>query len=109
MRGPGCLRQGGDMNLRAAVAIVALMLFASPASAQFDSATVSGVVQDTTRSVLPGVDVTLVSVGTAQERRAVTNDAGLFTFPNVPVGEYRIVATLSGFRPVTKTDVQVSS
>jgi hypothetical protein len=67
------------------------------------------VVLDTTRAVLPGTDVTLVSVGTGLERRAVTNDAGVFTFPNVPVGEYRLVAALSGFRSLTKTGVTVTA
>ena len=37
-------------------------------------------------AVLPGVDVMLVNVGTGSERRAVTNEAGLYTFPTVPVG-----------------------
>ena len=92
-----------------AAALLALTLFASPAFAQFDSATVSGAVLDTTRAVLPGTDVTLVSVGTGLERRAVTNEAGVFTFPNVPVGEYRLVAALSGFRSVTKTGVTVNA
>ena len=46
------------------VAVGVVSLFAAPARAQFDSAQVSGVVQDATGAVLPGVDVTLVSVGT---------------------------------------------
>jgi len=69
-----------------------MLLFAVPVGAQFDSAQVSGIVLDTTGGVLPGVDVTLISAGTGLERRAVTNADGLYTFPNVPVGEYRITA-----------------
>lgn len=92
-----------------AAALLVFAFFASPALAQFDSATVSGVVLDTTRAVLPGTDITLVSVGTGLERRAVTNEAGVFTFPNVPVGEYRLIAALSGFRSVTKTGVTVNA
>jgi hypothetical protein len=82
---------------------------ALPVHAQFDSAQVSGAVQDATGAVLPGVDVTLVNVGTSNERTAVTNEAGLYTFPNVPVGEYRISAMLAGFSPVTKTGVRVNA
>src|SRR5436190_21493207 len=84
-------------------------LFALPAYAQFDSATVSGVIQDGTGGVLPGADVTLTSVGTGLERRTVTNEAGLYTFPNVPVGAYNVKATLSGFNTVTKTGVTLSA
>ena len=47
--------------------------------------------------------------GTGLERRAVTNEAGLYTFPNVPVGDYRITATLSGFKPVARTGVRVNA
>jgi hypothetical protein len=97
------------MNWRSVVATVAIALCASSAQAQFDSAQISGVVQDTTGAVLPGVDVTLMNVGTRIERQAVTNEAGLYTFPNVPVGEYQITAMLSGFKPITKSNVQVNA
>jgi Carboxypeptidase regulatory-like domain len=97
------------MNWRSVVAICVMVLCATSAHAQFDSAQISGVVQDTTGAVLPGVDITLVNVGTRIERQAVTNEAGLYTFPNVPVGEYRITAMLSGFKPITKSNVQVNA
>ena len=97
------------MNWRSVVAACVIVLCASSAHAQFDSAQISGVVQDSTGAVLPGVDVTLVNVGTRNERQAVTNEAGLYTFPNVPVGEYRITAMLSGFKPVAKSGVQVNA
>ena len=97
------------MNRRTLVASCLVLFCAANAYAQFDSAQLSGVVQDTTGGVLPGVDVTLTSVGTGLERRAVTNEAGLYTFPNVPVGEYQITATLTGFKSVTKTDVGVNA
>ena len=97
------------MNWRSVVATCVIVLCASSAYAQFDSAQISGVVQDSTGAVLPGVDVTLVNVGTRNERQTVTNEAGLYTFPNVPVGEYRINAMLSGFKPISKSNVQVSA
>jgi hypothetical protein len=33
----------------------------------------------------------------------------LYTFPNVPVGDYRLNATLSGFKPVARTGVRVNA
>ena len=89
------------------VTVGVMSLFAAPAHAQFDSAQVSGIVRDATGGVLPGTDVALTSVGPGLERRAVTNDAGLYTFPNVTVGEYRLPATLTGLRPVSNTGVAV--
>ena len=97
------------MTWRIARVVGVLLMCATSAHAQFDSATISGVVKDTTGAVLPGVDVTLTSVGTKIARPAVTNEAGLYTFPNVPVGEYQVTAMLSGFKPVTKSGVQVNA
>src|SRR5690242_4947135 len=97
------------MRRYATLALTLICLFAPRAHAQFDSATVSGVVQDGTGGVLPGADVTLTSVGTGLERRAVTNEAGLYTFPNVPVGTYNVKASLQGFNTITKTGVALSA
>jgi hypothetical protein len=87
----------------------AVLLLASPAWAQFDSAQVSGAIQDSSGAVLPGVDVVLVNEATKLERRAVTNESGLYTFVNVPVGDYRINATLDGFKPIARTGVRVNA
>src|SRR5215203_4772764 len=87
------------------VVVLAILLSVAPASAQFDTAQVSGVIQDKSGGVLPGVDVVLVAGGTGLERRAVTNESGLYTFPNVPVGDYIVNAMLSGFKPVSRTGV----
>jgi len=97
------------MNWRTPVAAFLMLLCAVSARAQFDSATISGVVKDSTNAILPGVDVTLTNVGTKNERHVVTNEAGLYTFPNVPVGEYRIVASLSGFKSIGVGGVQVNA
>ena len=97
------------MSWRAVVVACVVSLVPAVAHAQFDSAQISGIVQDTTSAVLPGVDVLLVNAGTGNERSAVTNEAGLYTFPGVPVGDYRITASLSGFRPITKTGVTVNA
>src|SRR5882672_5079437 len=106
------------MNMRPALALYAMsamsamsviILCAVPAQAQFDSAQVSGVVQDTTGGVLPGVDVTLINTGTRQERHTVTNEAGVYTFPNTPVGTYTVTASLSGFKGFSQTGVQVNA
>lgn len=86
-----------------------MLLFAPPARAQFDSAQVSGVVQDPSGGVLPGVDIVLTNSGSGLEQRTVTNGAGLFTFPNVPVGDYRVTASLQGFKTTSRPAVRVSA
>ncbi|MEO8258377.1 MAG: carboxypeptidase-like regulatory domain-containing protein [Acidobacteriota bacterium] len=99
-----------SVSRRAApLTLCAVLFLAAPARAQFDSAQLSGIVRDATGGVLPGVDVTLTSVGTGLERRAVTNEDGLYAFPNVPVGEYKVTAVLTGFRSVTQTGVAMTA
>ena len=102
-------RLASGLFARLPLLCLSFLLLAAPASAQFDTAQVSGAIQDNTGGVLPGVDVVLVAEGTGLERRAVTNESGLYTFPNVPVGDYRINATLSGFKPVSRTGVRVNA
>ena len=89
--------------------LCAVLLSTAPAWAQFDTAQVSGVIQDNSGGVLPGVDVVLVAAGTGLERRAVTNESGVYTFPNVPVGDYTVNATLTGFAPASRTGVRVNA
>jgi hypothetical protein len=103
------VRSASASFARLALLCLAFLLYSAPASAQFDTAQVSGAVRDNTGGVLPGVDVVLVAEGTGLERRTVSNESGLYTFPNVPVGDYRINATLSGFKPIARTGVRVNA
>jgi hypothetical protein len=86
-----------------------VLSFAAPARAQFDSAQVSGVVRDSSGGVLPGVDIVLTNTGSGLEQRTVTNETGVFTLPNVPVGDYRVTASLQGFKTTSRPDVRVSA
>lgn len=62
------------------------------------TAQISGRVTDGTGGVLPGVTVTATQTETGLARSAVTNEAGQYTLPSLPLGPYRFEATLPGFR-----------
>ena len=102
-------RPAPALPFRLSLFSLVVLLFAAPALAQFDTAQVSGTVQDSSGAVLPGVDVVLVATATGLERRAVTNESGIYTFPNVTVGDYRINASLDGFKPIARTGVRVNA
>jgi len=74
-----------------------LNLGMSPAWAQTSSSSVSGLVTDQKKAVVPGADVRLLDVSTNTARTAVTNGAGRYTFVNVPPGTYDISVSLTGF------------
>src|SRR4026209_362668 len=86
--------------LLAALVAAAAPLFAQPPQ----TGTISGVVQDSSGGVLPGVTVTLTSRARGFARSTITDGSGHFLFPAVPIGAYRVVATLQGFETAQSND-----
>ena len=94
-------------------ALIAVMLMvAAPAFAQGGGASstgsISGEVKDTQGGVLPGVTVTATSPAQIGALTAVTNEAGIFRFPSVPPGEYRLAFELAGFQNLQREGVRVT-
>jgi hypothetical protein len=82
---------------------------APPAFAQgASSATLRGVVTDSSGGVLPGAEVTLVNVRTAGRRRATTGSAGTYVFVALASGDYRVKVGLPGFRPWESAELHLS-
>src|SRR5438874_727544 len=79
----------------------------SGAFAQAGLGSVSGTVSDTSGAVITDSKVTASNTATGESFTINTNSDGLFAFPLLPVGPYRIQATHSGFG-VFKQDVQVT-
>ncbi len=69
------------------------------------TASISGLVKDTSGAVLPGVEVTVTQTETGLKRSAVTNETGSYTLTNLPVGPYRFEASLPGFRTYAQTGI----
>ena len=86
------------------------LALAAPAFAQSQAANgaIEGTVTDTSGAVLPGVTVTVTSLDTGLERSMVTNEKGLYRAPLLPLGTYRVVAELQGFKKYEQTGVKVS-
>ena len=82
-----------------ATAIFALCVV--PAYAQLSSASVTGVVRDSTGSVVPNVKLTLQNIGTTVEHVTQSNSAGNYVFLNITPGPYKLVATAQGFQTTT--------
>ena len=96
--------------LRKIVFAIALALLAGPAFAQSQAAngTIEGTVADSQGGVLPGVTVIVTNTGTGLERTLVTNETGLFRALLLPLGSYRVVAELQGFKKVQVDNLGVS-
>jgi Carboxypeptidase regulatory-like domain/TonB dependent receptor len=71
------------------------------------SGSITGVITDASGAALHGASVDVVSVGTGVHYKSNSNDAGYFNVLNLISGAYRIDISATGFRPVTRNDVQV--
>jgi hypothetical protein len=90
-------------------ALLSLSLTA-PAFAQSQGANgaIEGTVSDTSGGILPGVTVTVTNVDTGTERSLVTNEKGLYRVPLLPLGTYRVVAELQGFKRFEQSGITLS-
>ena len=94
-------------NLGVIVAGLLVSLLWSAEVAAQATAQISGSVKDQSGAVLPGVDVTVTQTATGIMRSTVTNEAGSFVLPNLPIGPYRLDVMLSGFRSYSQTGIEL--
>lgn len=79
------------------------------AGAQTLYGSVVGTVVDESQSHVPGVSITVKSAATGLTLTTVSGDTGTYTVANVLPGTYDIVASLQGFREITRTGVPVTA
>jgi hypothetical protein len=75
-------------------------LLASPSSPRLFSQAIGslrGTVVDASGAVLEGANVTAVNVSTAASRTVVTNDEGIYVFPDLAIGTYSLRVSHEGF------------
>lgn len=75
--------------------------------AQQGRGTITGTVVDATGSAVAGAQVTINSVATNQTFVAETTGDGLYSAPNLAVGEYTISVEKGGFRRAIRSGVQL--
>src|SRR5206468_12900986 len=90
--------------------VMFVLLFVGVVSAvwaQTTSTAITGVVIDSTGSVVPGATVTLTRIATGETRTATTNSEGIYSVPLIEPGEYRVHVELTGFKSTTISNVNV--
>jgi len=86
---------------------VLFLFIAVSTSAQSTNATLSGTVLDPTGARIPNVQVTAQNTRTGVALTNVTNEAGVYVFPSLQPGTYRLTAESSGFRKYVLNDLVV--
>jgi Carboxypeptidase regulatory-like domain len=89
--------------------LVALILPGQAARAQTSSATLDGTVFDVSGAIVPGATVTLRNQASGDERGAVSNGAGFFSFAAVPPGNYSLAVERQGFARWVAKGIVLSS
>src|SRR5262245_48983579 len=88
------------MKWRAALAFAFVTLGLSfPARAQEITGTIVGTVTDETGAAVPGATVSVRNVATGVTRDVATTETGKYTVAYLPVGEYEVSVSLTGFQP----------
>src|SRR5213083_2774092 len=93
------------------IVLLSLAAFTRAASAQTVTSTtgaINGTVTDSTKSVLPGVTVTLSGPALMGTKTAITDQNGTFRFSTVAIGDYTLTFELSGFGTLTREGIRVS-
>ena len=91
--------------LRFLSAMVLVTVAAAPAHAQ--SSSLTGVVSDSAGGVVPGATVSVVNNATKVASESVSNAAGQFSFPALPIGTYTVTVSLAGFKTFVANDVRL--
>jgi hypothetical protein len=92
----------------AGAAVVCLTPTATLAQGSTTSS-ITGVVMDTAKGVIPGATVVVTSSSTGTKFDALTNTSGAFAVPALSAGTYSVTVSLAGFRTAVITDVRVQA
>lgn len=85
----------------------AVLLFPVAVVAQSSSATILGVIIDSSGAPVAGASVSVSNTLTGEIRVTRTNAEGSYFFATLPVGLYRVEATLDGFKKSVRDGVQL--
>jgi outer membrane receptor protein involved in Fe transport len=91
------------------VIAASLVLSSGNPRAQVTTATLYGVVQDSSGAILPGVNVVVTHQGTNLTRETVSDARGEFALPALPAGPYAIKIELAGFKTYDSRGLTLSA
>ena len=89
--------------LKPTVAFAALFPLAAMMLAQVNTASLTGLVRDSSEAVIIDAKVTATNTATGVERTALTDSAGYYFLANLPVGSYTISMEKAGFQKAVAT------
>ncbi|HEY0323634.1 MAG TPA: carboxypeptidase regulatory-like domain-containing protein [Pyrinomonadaceae bacterium] len=86
-----------------------IVVFISPALAQFDTGQLSGFVRDERGAIVPGAAVKITNISNKTEHEILTDENGYYIFTNLMPGKYGISVEMSGFKKYLQPSVNVDA
>src|SRR3989441_5378134 len=83
--------------------LTVILALSLPSLAQIQNGQFTGVVMDPSGAVIPGATLTIKNLETGLTLTTISNDSGLYTAREVPIGSYKITVEVRGFKTVIKT------
>src|SRR5262245_59545794 len=106
------MKRGRSMRYVVGLVVGAVLLgHVAPAAAQqtISTGTITGVVRDDKNLPVPGATVEARNEDTSRVQATVSNSTGTFNVPALVLGRYTLKVSLTGFRTVEKTGIQLRS
>jgi hypothetical protein len=88
-------------------ALISVLILTAPVTAQGTNASISGTVADSSGAAVAKAAITATNIRTGVSLPSVTNDSGVYIFPSLLPGEYRVAAEMPGFRKAIAEHIQL--
>ena len=107
---PGKMR----VTRRGLISIYLIILYVCSAGAlslraQVAAGEITGVVKDQGGAAVPGATITVTETRTNRQRIVVSTEGGVYTAATLAPGEYRVDVGLSGFTPVRREGIRITT
>src|SRR5437879_11461421 len=86
------------------IALGTCLVFAQISTA---TATILGVVKDTSGALIPGVSITIKHTDTGLTRAAISSGSGDYNVPLLPVGAYEITTAMPGIKQQVRSGINL--
>lgn len=87
------------------LSMLVFFFMASNLHAQSDRATIFGTVTDSTGAAVPKVEVVATQITTGAQIKSVTNNLGYYSLSQLPIGQYELTFTKTGFATLHQTGI----
>ncbi|GAC1650467.1 MAG: hypothetical protein NVS9B15_10090 [Acidobacteriaceae bacterium] len=91
------------------VTFVALLCCTATLHAQTSFGQIAGTVADSTGAVIPNATVTLTEISTQNVHTVTTDASGFYTATNLPIGQYTVGATMTGYRGEKRSGLTITA